>query len=61
MLTTMKGGLTVRLDLLRKNLLLSVCGAAIGILTPIGFCYLLMYLGFGYGESFIPSCSFVPN
>lgn len=43
------GGLTVRLDLLRRNFLLSVCAACIGVLTPIGLCYLLMYLGFGYG------------
>lgn len=53
-----KGGLTVCLDLLRKNLPLSLCGAAIGILTPIGFCYLLMYLGFGYGESRGPPTSY---
>ena len=39
------------LDLLRKNLLLSVGAACIGIFTPIGLCYLLMYLGFGYGTS----------
>ncbi|SPO01523.1 related to Na+/H+ antiporter [Cephalotrichum gorgonifer] len=49
------GGLTVRLDLLKKNFLLSVCAACVGILTPIGLCYLLMYLGYGYGavETFI--------
>ncbi|CAI4213166.1 unnamed protein product [Parascedosporium putredinis] len=54
-LIVFEGGLTVRLDLLRKNFLLSVCAACVGILTPIAFCYLLLYLGFGYGpiETFI--------
>ena len=49
------GGLAVRLDLLKKNFILSVCAACIGILTPIAFCYLLLYLGFGFRpiETFI--------
>ncbi|KAF2202910.1 Sodium/hydrogen exchanger [Delitschia confertaspora ATCC 74209] len=50
-----EGGLTVRLDLLKANFMLSLVGAAIGVLCPIGFSYLLLYLGFGYGavETFI--------
>jgi Kef-type K+ transport system membrane component KefB len=34
---------------------LSIYGAATGVLCPIGFSYLLLYLGFGYGavETFI--------
>ncbi|KAJ9218081.1 hypothetical protein DTO166G4_472 [Paecilomyces variotii] len=50
-----QGGLEARLDLLRKNLLLSTLGAATGVCFPIGLSYLLLYLGFGYGavETFI--------
>ncbi|KAK7720972.1 hypothetical protein SLS64_001265 [Diaporthe eres] len=50
-----EGGLTIRLDLLKANFLLSTIAAAIGITTPIALCYLLLYLGFGYGalETFI--------
>lgn len=45
-----EGGLGARLDLLKKNLFLSMIGAATGVLFPIGLSYLLLYLGFGYGE-----------
>ncbi|KAJ2894291.1 hypothetical protein MKZ38_007748 [Zalerion maritima] len=50
-----EGGLTVRLDLLKKNFLLSFIGATVGVITPIGLCYALLYVGFGYGaiETFI--------
>lgn len=50
-----EGGLTVRLDLLKANFFLSVFAAAVGISMPIALCYLLLYLGFGYGaiETFI--------
>lgn len=50
-----EGGLTSRLDLLRANLIISVVGAATGVILPIGLSYLLLYLGFGYGavETFI--------
>ena len=50
-----EGGLTTRLDLLKQNFVLSLIGAVIGIVLPIGFSYLLLYLGFGYGavETFI--------
>lgn len=50
-----EGGLTIRLDLLKANFLLSVMAAAIGTTTPIALCYLILYLGFGYGalETFI--------
>lgn len=50
-----EGGLTIRLDLLKANFLLSTVAAAIGITAPITLCYLLLYLGFGYGalETFI--------
>ncbi|KAK3078975.1 hypothetical protein LTS18_006069, partial [Coniosporium uncinatum] len=48
-------GLTARLDLLKQNFLLSTCGAATGVIFPIGLSFLLLYLGFGYGavETFI--------
>ncbi|KAJ4348768.1 uncharacterized protein N0V89_010146 [Didymosphaeria variabile] len=50
-----EGGLTTRLDLLKANFGLSLIAAATGVLCPIGFSYLLLYLGFGYGavETFI--------
>ncbi|KAK8869430.1 Sodium/hydrogen exchanger [Apiospora arundinis] len=50
-----EGGLTARLDLLRANFTLSLVGAAIGVILPIAFSYLLCFLGFGYGavETFI--------
>lgn len=50
-----EGGLTIRLDLLKANFFLSVIAAAIGITTPIALCYLILFLGFGYGalETFI--------
>lgn len=50
-----EGGLTTRMDLLKKNFTLSVLGAATGIIAPIGLSYLLLYQGFGYGavETFI--------
>ncbi|KAI3391591.1 hypothetical protein diail_7049 [Diaporthe ilicicola] len=44
-----EGGLTIRLDLLKANFFLSTAAAAIGIITPIALCYLLLYLGFKYG------------
>ncbi|KAM4066357.1 sodium/hydrogen exchanger family protein [Hirsutella rhossiliensis] len=49
------GGLTVRLDLLKKNFVPSLAAATIGVLTPIGLCYGLLYAGFGYNavETFI--------
>lgn len=54
-----EGGLTIRLDLLRANFLLSLFAATVGIITPIAFCYLLLYLGFHYGalETFIVGAS----
>lgn len=50
-----EGGLTTRLDLLQANFALSLCGAATGVILPISFSYMLLYLGFGYGavETFI--------
>ncbi|KAL5335554.1 Cation/H+ exchanger [Aspergillus crustosus] len=50
-----EGGLSVRLDLLKANLVLSMLGATTGVCFPIGLSYLLLYLGFGYGavETFI--------
>jgi hypothetical protein len=50
-LTGPTGGLTVRLDLLKKNFLLSASAATVGVVVPIALCYLLLYLGFGYGAS----------
>lgn len=50
-----EGGLTIRLDLLKANFVLSLLAAAIGIITPIAFSYLLLYLGLRYQalETFI--------
>ncbi|KAJ6173670.1 hypothetical protein N7485_006482 [Penicillium canescens] len=50
-----EGGLTVRLDLMKQNFLVSCLGAATGVCFPIGLSYLLLYLGYGYGavETFI--------
>lgn len=50
-----EGGLTIRLGLLKANFFLSLLAAAIGIITPIALCYLLLYLGFRYGalETFV--------
>ena len=49
-----EGGLSVRLDLLKKNFLLSLVGATIGVVFPIGLCYCLLYLGFGFGKLIFP-------
>lgn len=49
MLTSWLGGLAARLDLLKKNLVLSNLAAATGVCFPIGLSYLLLYLGYGYG------------
>lgn len=43
------GGLTARLDLLKRNFILSLLAATTGVVFPIGLSYLLLYLGFGYG------------
>lgn len=50
-----EGGLTARLDLLRANFGLSAVGAAIGVILPISFSYLVGFLAFDYGavETFI--------
>ncbi|KAL4745380.1 hypothetical protein BDW72DRAFT_211482 [Aspergillus terricola var. indicus] len=50
-----EGGLGARIDLLKQNFMLSMLGAATGVIFPIGLSYLLLYLGFGYGavETFI--------
>ncbi|KAK0641906.1 Cation/H+ exchanger [Cercophora newfieldiana] len=50
-----EGGLTIRLDLLRQNFVLSVVAALLGVLTPIALSFALLYAGFGHGaiESFI--------
>lgn len=47
---TSTGGLSARLDLLKQNLMLSLIGAATGVIFPIGLSYLLLYLGYGYGK-----------
>lgn len=54
-LIVFEGGLTIRLDLLKANVFLSLVATAIGIVAPIVCCYLLLYLGFGYSamETFI--------
>ncbi|KAK3306349.1 Sodium/hydrogen exchanger family-domain-containing protein [Chaetomium strumarium] len=50
-----EGGLTVRLDLLRQNLVLSTMAALLGILTPIALSFALFSAGFHHSllESFI--------
>ncbi|KAK4152966.1 hypothetical protein C8A00DRAFT_15754 [Chaetomidium leptoderma] len=50
-----EGGLTIRLDLLRQNLLLSIVAALIGILTPIALSFALLNVGFHHTplEAFI--------
>lgn len=50
-----EGGLSTRLDLLKANFTLSIVGAATGVIFPIAFSYLLLFLGYGYGavETFI--------
>ncbi|KAK0621824.1 Cation/H+ exchanger [Bombardia bombarda] len=50
-----EGGLTIRLDLLRQNFLLSAIAALLGVLTPIALSFALLYGGFGHGalEAFI--------
>ncbi|KAK0715998.1 Cation/H+ exchanger [Lasiosphaeris hirsuta] len=50
-----EGGLTIRLDLLRQNFLLSVMAALLGVLTPIALSFALLYRGFGHTalEAFI--------
>ncbi|KAK4445710.1 sodium-hydrogen antiporter [Podospora aff. communis PSN243] len=50
-----EGGLTIRLDLLRQNFVLSIVAALFGVLTPIALSFALLYAGFGHGaiESFI--------
>ena len=53
------GGMQIRLDLLKQNLLLSMVGAATGVCFPIGFSYLILYFGYGYGQSaFLPKRPF---
>lgn len=53
------GGLTVHLGLLKANFFLSFVAAAIGIFVPIGLCFALLYVGFGYEpvETFIISAA----
>jgi Kef-type K+ transport system membrane component KefB len=44
-----EGGLTIRLDLLRQNLVLSCIAALVGVLTPIALSFALLHAGFGHG------------
>ncbi|KAL2017336.1 hypothetical protein VTK56DRAFT_2309 [Thermocarpiscus australiensis] len=50
-----EGGLTVRLDLLSQNLLLSLAAALLGVLTPIALSFALLHAGFHHTplEAFI--------
>ncbi|OQE40887.1 hypothetical protein PENCOP_c005G07125 [Penicillium coprophilum] len=54
-----EGGLGTRVDLLKQNFILSMIGAATGVVFPIGLSFPLLYLGFGYGavETFIIGAS----
>ena len=56
-----EGGLTIRLDLLWQNLLLSTSAALLGVLTPIALTFALFYAGFGYGLLSILLASFTAN
>lgn len=51
---TALGGLTIRLDLLRQNLVLSIIAAVLGVLTPISLTFALLYAGFGHGTKNSP-------
>ncbi|KAK0741989.1 Cation/H+ exchanger [Apiosordaria backusii] len=55
LLIIFEGGLTIRLDLLRQNFLLSIVAALLGVLTPIALSFALLYAGFGHAplEAFI--------
>ncbi|KAK4175258.1 putative Na(+)/H(+) antiporter [Triangularia setosa] len=55
LLIIFEGGLTIRLDLLRQNFLLSIAAALLGVLTPIALSFALLYAGFGHAplEAFI--------
>ncbi|KAJ5493703.1 Cation/H+ exchanger [Penicillium fimorum] len=54
-----EGGLGTRVDLLKQNFILSMIGAATGVVFPIGLSFPLLYLGFGFGavETFIIGAS----
>lgn len=45
------GGLTIRLDLLRQNLVLSIVAALVGVLTPIALSFALLRAGFHHSQS----------
>jgi Kef-type K+ transport system membrane component KefB len=49
-LTTRIGALAVRLDLLKKNFMLSLFAATVGVIAPIALSYMVCYLAFGYGK-----------
>ncbi|KAL2188069.1 hypothetical protein L209DRAFT_680258 [Thermothelomyces heterothallicus CBS 203.75] len=53
------GGLTIRLDLLRQNLLLSLVAALVGVLTPIALSFAFFYAGLHHAalEAFIVGTS----
>ncbi|KAB5566231.1 Cation/H+ exchanger [Coniochaeta sp. 2T2.1] len=55
LLIIFEGGLTIRLDLLRQNLVLSVIAALVGVLAPIALSFGLLLGGFGHSplEAFI--------
>lgn len=55
LLITFEGGLTIRLDLLRQNFIVSIIAALLGVLTPIALSFALLYAGFGHAplEAFI--------
>lgn len=48
--------MAVRLDLLKKNFILSLYAASIGVILPIGLSYALCYVGFGYGAQIKSIC-----
>ncbi|KAK3904490.1 Cation/H+ exchanger [Staphylotrichum tortipilum] len=55
LLIIFEGGLTIRLDLLSQNLVLSIVAALLGVLTPIALSFALLHAGFHHSalESFI--------
>jgi len=51
-LVIFEGGLTIRIDLLRQSIALSVIAALLGVLTPIALSFALLCAGFGHGAYF---------
>jgi len=53
------GGLTIRLDLLRQNFILSALAALIGVITPIALSFAALFAWFDFGEQNLPLSIFI--